>query len=139
MSRTTTLSYIILAINLGAVVYFLYLTLGPARIPVVHSTETEKTEYMRGEELSYAIHFTKYVPRQVTVTRNIVCNDGNLVTLAPVVDNAPLGENRSVQSFILPMKTSVATCHLDFRATYDINFMRTETLSFISNEFVVVR
>lgn len=134
---TNALSSILLFINILAVGWVLLLTFGPAHIPVVHDVQTERTSYVRGDELMYTVHFTKFVERPVTTTRNILCDDGNLITLAPLVDNAPLGENKSIQSVTLPMKASVSTCRLDFKATYNINFLRTETLSFTSNDFVI--
>lgn len=133
------MSTIILVMNVAAVGYVLYLTFGPAHLPVVYGVQTEKTEYARGDELTYTVDFKKFVERPVTTTRNIICEDGNLVTLAPVIDNAPLGNNRAVQSITLPMKTPISKCYLDFKATYPINFLRTETLSFISNTFNVTK
>ena len=91
----------------------------------------------RGEEISYLIHLDKRANYSAKLNRNIICNDGNLVTLAPQDSHIPIGESKVWVTITVPMKTSIATCHLEMANTYFINPIRTETMELRTQDFIV--
>lgn len=117
-----------------------YMLFFPATIPEVLNSPypVSPLEVKRGEEISYTIHYIKTVNMPVVGNRNIICADGNLVTLAPITTNAPLGENMAQGTITIPEKTSLGECYIDFNVSYDVNPLRTEHRNYRTETFTVI-
>lgn len=78
--------------------------------------------------------------KPTTVTRNITCNDGNLVTMSGSKSvDLPKGNYTMISdSIILPPKVAKgATCQFNFINTYKLNPLRSETTTYSSELFKV--
>lgn len=98
----------------------------------------EPYEIQRGDTITVFVEFEKYRDYPVELNKNIICNDGNLVTLAPSTSQAPTGHHDISIEITIPQKVSDGTCHFEFRNTYHINPLRQETLIRESQDFVVI-
>jgi hypothetical protein len=129
-----------MSVNLLLFVAVAYLLYWPAPLPIVYNEPfpLDKTEVKRGEEISYFVHLDKRTQYAATLNRNIICDDGNLVTLASQESNAPVGEQQIWVSITVPMKTSLGTCHLEMNNAYHINPLRTEYVSLETQDFTVI-
>lgn len=80
-------------------------------------------EVQRGDTISFDIHFIKHEHYEVHSTRSIICDDGNLVTLANPVEstNVPLGEHIGSLELIIPKKVSNGNCHVELTNEYCAN------------------
>ena len=128
-------------INLGAVVWLFYTLAFPVQIAVLHNEPfpVYPSEVKRGEEISWKVELTKTNDYRATVNRNIVCADGNLVTLARSETNAPLGERIILNgSVTVPLKTSLGECYIEITPTYHINPLRDITKSYRTQSFNVI-
>lgn len=69
----------------------------------------------------------------------IECEDGNLVTMVPIITNLPVGKYISYNDkYVLPPKVAVgARCALQLKYTYQLNPIRTETLQWGTETFTV--
>lgn len=69
----------------------------------------------------------------------ITCNDGNLVTLAPLTTNLPVGSYTILNDkYTLPPKVAVGSeCKFNFRNEYQVNPIRTVTGDWASETFKV--
>lgn len=96
------------------------------------------SEVQKGESISYEIEFRKTKQYTVESNKNIICDDGSLITLAPTHTDAPLGLHKAVGSVNIPVTASVATCYLEFNTTYFINPLRTEHRTMRTQEFKII-
>lgn len=121
---------------LGSIVYML---VAPAPLPVVYNEPfpLDKHEVERGGQISYLIHLNKRADYRATLNRNIICDDGNLVTLAPQESRISRGEHKIWVTITVPMKTSLGTCHIEMNNAYHINPIRTEYVDMRSQDFIV--
>lgn len=81
----------------------------------------------RGDVLVYEIEFTKHQDVPVTSLKNIICADGNLVTLASTQTNAPVGQHKVIGEVTIPQKTSLGECYVSFETTYHVNKLKDVT------------
>ena len=117
-----------------------FMMLYPAPLPIIYNEPfpLDKTEVKRGEQISYLVHLNKRANYDAVLNRNIVCDDGNLVTLAPGSSHVGQGEQRIWVTITVPMKTSLGTCHLRLNNTYHINPLRDEHLELRTQDFNVI-
>jgi hypothetical protein len=131
---------VIIAAILG-VVYFFYLVLYPFKtvdlkepIQVLNANK----EVARGGDLILEIEYVKYDSFPVTSNKNIICEDGNLVTMASNSTNLPKGEQKFVVTFTVPQKTSIGNCYLQYVNVYEVNPIRNITKVWTTETFKVV-
>ena len=119
---------------------FLFLLLYPFETTDVYSFRVLGAPLHRGDVVTTEIHFTKHNEYDITATRDITCDDGNLVTLTPLVANLPKGEHMLVVDALpaLPDKTSIGMCQLNIHISYHINHMREVHSTFSTEPFQVV-
>ena len=134
-------SWLVLASAMALIVWFSYLLLEPFDEPLV--TEpfpvlNENKEVQRGGVLYYQIEFTKYQDVPVTSHKNIICADGNLVTLATTNTDAPVGVHKVVGEITIPEKTSLGECYVQFKTTYHINQFKEEQRERTTEVFNVI-
>ena len=136
MNQITT---IIMALNIAILLVVGWMLFWPAPLPIIYNEPfpLDKQEVKRGEQISYLIHLRKTADYDAELNRNIVCDDGNLVTLASQNSHVPQGEHQIWVTITVPQKTSLGTCHLEMMNTYKINPIRNEYLSLRSQDFVV--
>jgi hypothetical protein len=123
---------------LGVVGYMLF---WPAPLPIIYNEPfpLDKYEVERGGQISYLIHLNKRADYNAHLNRNIICDDGNLVTLAPQHSRISKGEHEVWVTVTVPEKTSLGTCHLEMNNSYEINPIRTEYMTLISQDFEVIK
>ena len=126
--------------NLAGVVWIFWLLFAPVNLAEIHNIPFPvfPDEVKRGDVLSYEIEFTKYENIEVNTNKNIVCADGNLVTLAPQQTNAPLGYHKAIGSITIPEKVSDGECWIEFNTEYIINPIRTEKRHFRTQSFNII-
>ena len=131
---------IIMALNIVVLLVLGYFWFWPAPLPIIYNEPfpLDKTEVKRGEEISYLIHLDKRANYSAKLNRNIICKDGNLVTLAPQDSHIPNGESWVWVTVTVPMKTSPSTCYLEMNNSYFINPLRTETMTMRTQDFKVI-
>ncbi len=81
----------------------------------------------------------KYGTYPVVSNKNIICKDGNLVTLASGITNLPMGKHNYLVSFPVPMKTSLSKCYLEIINVYQVNSLREITKTWATEEFEVIK
>lgn len=114
----------------------------PYQLPYVEQPikiENPNKEIRIGEPILMTIHVSK--PNDITPVsqHNITCNDGNLVTLAGGAVPIPTGSYTIHSSnYILPPKVAKGSiCKFNFVNTYKLNPLRSETITYSSEEFLV--
>ena len=135
-----SLTTIIMIINTLIVAYVIFLVFAPVQTPIYHNAPfpTDKQVVQRGEQISYFVEMTKRAEYEATLNRNIVCNDGNLVTMAPGSSALPIGNHAVWVTVTVPEKTSIGTCHLEMYNVFTVNPLRTETMEVRTQDFKVV-
>lgn len=126
--------------NILVLLYIVYLLWWPAPLPIIYNEPfpLDKTEVKRGEEISYYVELRKQADYRAVLNRNIICADGNLVTLAPQESGVSTGEQKIWVTLTIPMKTSLGSCYLEMNNTYFINPLRTEYLTLKTQNFTVI-
>ena len=126
-------------INTAILLWVGWLLFSPAPLPIIYNEPfpLDKTEVKRGEEISYYIELNKTADYDAVLNRNIICDDGNLVTMAPGSSQVPTGEQKVWVTVTVPMKTSLGACHLELTNVYKINPLRNETLNLRTQDFIV--
>lgn len=113
--------------------YFTFLLFQPFKEPIIYThpfeVVNENKEVKRGEKLYYQVDFEKRQDVSVTSYNNIVCQDGNLVTLVPqstIVQNtrAPVGRQLVTDFKIIPEKTSLGECKIEIEVVYHVNRLK---------------
>lgn len=102
--------------------------------------ENENKTIAIGEPIKMKMEISK--PRDMTPSvsqRNLTCNDGNLVTLAGGTTQIPTGSYTIHSSnYTLPPKVAKGSiCKFNFVNTYKLNPLRSETITYSSEDFKV--
>jgi hypothetical protein len=125
---------------IGLVAWWLLHPYGLPQITQPMPIENENNEIAIGEHIRMTMEVTK--PRDMTPSvsvKNLTCNDGNLVTLAGGITPIPTGSYTVHSSnYILPPKVAKgSTCRFNFVNTYKLNPLRSETITYSSEDFKV--
>lgn len=141
MTILQKLTIALLITNVLILVVVGVLLFAPVRLPIIYNEPfpVSPREVRRGETLYYTMEVDKREQYAVDVHKNIVCDDGNLVTLAPTKTNIPLGRRTITPEVIIPMKASLSTCHIEIENTYHINPLRNETLEMRTQDFIIIK
>ena len=128
-----------LGFNIAVLLVVGYMFFHPVDLAVIYNEPfpVEPKEVQRGEKVSYDIHYNKPKQYRVQSDKNIICEDGNLVTLAPVSSNSPVGEYSVTVSVKVPEKTSLGSCFIQIQNTYYINAFRTVDKTMRTQDFIV--
>lgn len=121
--------------------YFFYLVLYPFKtVDLVQPMKVLNPNHtvQRGGELIIEVEYIKYGNYTVDSTKNIICEDGNLVTMASNTTNLPAGQQKFVVSFTVPAKTSLTSCYLQYTNVYKVNPIRNITKVWSTETFKVV-
>lgn len=112
----------------------------PAQLPIIYNEPfpVYPTEVKKGETITYTMDVDKRKQYTVDVHKNIVCEDGNLVTLAPTKTNIPLGRQKITPEVIIPSKASYSTCFIEIVSVYEVNPLRSETQVMRTQNFKIV-
>jgi hypothetical protein len=129
-------------VNLGIAIFLFYLLAFPVRLDIVYNEPfpVYPDVVKKGEELTWVVEFSKSNNYPAILNRNILCADGNLVTLAPLETNVPPTErNKAIFSINIPEKSSLGECYLSVTATYHINPIRTIQRTYVTEVFTVIK
>jgi len=130
-------------ITLIAITIILWLIM-PYRVATIQqpiNILNENNEIRIGEAIVQELKISK--PNNeppIDVSRLLLCEDGNLVTLAPVTaSNLPIGTYTVINdTYILPPKVAVGTrCTFVFRQAYKVNPIRAVPVEWRSEYFTV--
>lgn len=101
-------------------------------------------EVQRGDTITFAVEFYKTDNYRVESTRAIICDDGNLVTLAvpnstdgTVRSSVSQGRHTATVEITIPEKTSLGKCHVELNNTYYVNPLRTLYRTMETKDFTV--
>lgn len=126
---------------IGIIGFVMFLAFYPFKVvdvvspyPVLNENKTVK----RGTDVYYLVEYEKFMQVRAESTWFIVCQDGNLVTLAPTYTNFPVGKKTVTRSMTVPMKTSLGKCKMVQTIEFKVNPLQTQTFNFESEEFTVV-
>ena len=139
--RLNTITAVVMALNVGFLLFGGFLAFGPVNLADVKNEPfpVRPYEVKRGETLEYFVHFEKFRTYDAISNRNIICDDGNLVTMSPKPSSAPIGEHETWTSIVVPQKVSDGRCYLQMENTYYINPLRTEHRTLRTDYFFVVK
>ena len=129
-----------MVLNLSGVLLLVALLFWPVHLPILYNEPFPvfPTEVKRGETISYVMEYDKRQSFPVDIYKNIVCDDGNLVTLAPKITNISIGRGKVTPTIVIPEKTSLGICHVEIEHVYKINPVRTAHQSFSTDNFDVI-
>jgi hypothetical protein len=137
------IAILVLAMSfMGLLLFWLLAPYEVSEVQVPIKILNENKEIPVNDNIIMELEVNKPNDRPVaTASRSIVCDDGNLITLAPSVNNLPVGEYTIVNdTFVLPPKTRPgAKCSFVFVNTYKVNPIREITKTWTSEEFLVLR
>lgn len=130
----------LLCLNVIVLLIAAFLLFFPTSLPIVYNEPfpVYPTEVKKGETLTYTMVVNKRKQYQVDIHKNIVCEDGNLVTLASTKTNIPLGKQTIHPEVIIPSKASYSTCYIEIISTYHVNPLRNEVQTMRTQTFKIV-
>jgi hypothetical protein len=130
----------LLILNVITLVIAGVLLFWPAQLPIVYNEPfpVHPTEVKKGETLTYTMEVNKRKQYTVDIHKNIVCQDGNLVTLASAHTNIPLGRQTIKPEVIIPQKASFSTCYIEMTSVYQVNPLRSETQVMRTQSFKII-
>jgi len=131
-----------MSVNLFAVCWLFYQMFYQPQLDIIHNEPfpVRPASVERGGVIQWEIEYTKTNDFPATIHRNIICEDGNLVTLASSVTNAPKGNHlKAINQLEVPLKTSLGVCYMELTADYEINNLRTVSRTYISQPFIVTK
>lgn len=125
------------------VITCLFWTLYPYQVSDVKvpiGITNENNQIKVGEKIEMKLQVTK--PNNIKPEGSvfITCNDGNLVTMASLTANLPVGEYTVLNDkYTLPPKVAVGSkCVFNFRNTYQVNPIRSINKEWQSEQFEVL-
>lgn len=137
------LAWFIILGNLFLIGLVIFWLLYPYRLPYIEQP-IQINNPDKKVAINQTINMTLRVSKPVDIVAisqpNIICNDGNLVTLSNNSRTLPKGEYIiEVNSYILPSKVSVGVvCKFNFVNTYTLNPIRSQTVVWSSEQFTVI-
>lgn len=140
MNFTQKATVALLILNIIVVVMAGVMLFWPAQLPIVYNEPFPVYPEVvhKGDTLTYTMVVNKRKQYTVEVHKNIVCEDGNLVTLAPAKTNIPLGKQTIRPEVIIPAKASYSTCYVEIESVYEVNPLRSETQIMRTESFKIV-
>ena len=142
---THFIGYVIIAGNLALIGLVAWWLIHPYNLPTVNEPipiENPDNVIAIGDPILMTLKINK--TRDMTAStsiNNITCNDGNLVTMATTSKYIPVGAYTvNSSSYVLPPKVARgAVCTFNFINTYKLNPLRSQTITWSSEEFTVKR
>jgi hypothetical protein len=130
----------LLILNVITLVIAGVLLFWPASLPIIYNEPfpVYPAEVKKGETLTYTMVVNKRKQYTVDIHKNIVCEDGNLVTLANTSTNIPLGKQTIRPEVIIPTKASYSTCHIEITSVYEVNPLRSESQVMRTQSFKII-
>jgi hypothetical protein len=130
----------LLVLNVITLVIAGVLLFWPASLPIVYNEPLPVYPEVvhKGDTLTFVMEVNKRKQYTVDVHKNIVCEDGNLVTLADARTNIPLGRQTVKPEVIIPQKASYSTCFIEITSVYEVNPLRSETQVMRTQNFKII-
>jgi hypothetical protein len=130
----------LLILNVITLVIAGVLLFWPAQLPIIYNEPFPVYPEVvhKGETLTFTMEVNKRKQYTVDVHKNIVCEDGNLVTLAPAHTNIPLGRQTVRPEVVIPTKASYSTCYIEITSVYEVNPLRSETQVMRTQSFKII-
>lgn len=146
-SKVNFAIYIMLAImilSVGVVAFWLIYPYKTADIvepiPILNTNH----EIKPNEAIIMEVEITKYHLYPGVTANSILCNNGRIYTIAPIVPKGktilPVGTYKRIQnSYSLPGDAEPgAICHFEFQNTYEVNPIRSIIKTWVSEDFKVI-
>ena len=127
-------------IVLTCLVWVLYpYQVSDVKVPIGITNENNQIKV--GEKIEMKLQVTKPSDIKPDGTVFITCDDGNLITMASLVANLPVGQYPVINDkYTLPPKVAVGSkCVFNFRNSYQVNPIRTIIKEWHSESFEVIR
>lgn len=126
------------------VIIFLFWTLYPYKVSEVKvpiEIMNKNNQIRIGEKIEMKLQVSK--PNNIKPEGSvfITCDDGNLVTMASLTANLPVGDYTVINDkYTLPHKVAVgAKCNFNFRNVYQVNPIREIVKNWYSEQFEVIK
>ena len=130
---------LVLAIAAAVLLYFSYLLLGPTNIPTVSEVSIQSETLQRGDTLVYSYKLDKKTNNTSIISRSIACDESSaIIKLEQSIDNYPVGSHLIIDSVVIPTTSPTGKCHIVFNTDYEINVLRHETISYITECFTII-
>lgn len=94
------------------------------------------TDIQKGKELVYEFDYCRYTTLDALSSRQIICRN-RMYILPDVRGNVPPGCAKGRRSIFLPSEMDPDTCFVHFSSTFVVNPLRTVTLLFDTESFVI--
>jgi hypothetical protein len=137
-------AYTVIAATLGFLALCIFWLVYPYQVPSVTVPITilnDSKQIRVGEPIELLLKVDK--PNQLRPDQSvyITCSDGNLVTLASMPVNLPVGTYTVLnEKYILPPKVAVgAKCVFNFKNDYQVNPIRSISKHWYSEPFEVIK
>lgn len=137
INHITVYLLIITALLLALVGYWLVY---PQKVMVIENpmnVKLDKTVYQKGERITYELHYCKYQPYTATVLRTLV--NSIRISYTEMRSDLAVGCGTIHSSDLqIPEFAEVGRYHIETTMEYKINPLRTEKITWRSQEFDIV-
>lgn len=141
MTLIQKLTAIMLFANLLVIAGAAGLLFWPAHLPIIYNEPfpVRPEVVYKGDTLFYTMELRKDSQYNADWNRNIICEDGNLVTLSPQHTDMPIGKQTVTGSIVIPQKASFSVCYLQLEVSYQVNPLRREHQTMRTQSFTIVK
>lgn len=137
----TLLTFISASVIIVVCLFWVFYPYQVSEVKVPIEIENENNQIRIGERIKMRLQISKPNNIKPEGTVFISCDDGNLVTMASLTSNLPVGEYSLINDkYVLPPKVAIGTtCQFNFRNVYQVNPIRGITKDWYSEEFKVIK
>lgn len=137
----TLLTFISASVIIVVCLFWVFYPYQVSEVKVPIEIENENNQIRVGERIEMRLQISKPNNIKPEGTVFISCDDGNLVTMASLTSNLPVGEYSLINDkYVLPPKVAVGSkCTFNFRNSYQVNPIRDIVKSWYSESFEVIR
>lgn len=137
----TLLTFISASVIIVVCLFWVFYPYQVSEVKVPIEIENENNQIRVGERIEMRLQISKPNNIKPEGTVFISCDDGNLVTMASLTSNLPVGEYSLINDkYVLPPKVAVGSkCVFNFRNSYQVNPIRDIVKEWYSESFEVIR
>ena len=137
----TLLTFISASIIVLTCLFWVFYPYQVSEVKVPIEIENENNQIRVGERIEMRLQISKPNNIKPEGTVFISCDDGNLVTMASLTSNLPVGEYSLINDkYVLPPKVAIGSkCTFNFRNSYQVNPIRDIVKEWYSESFEVIR
>ena len=137
----TLLTFISASIIVLTCLFWVFYPYQVSEVKVPIEIENENNQIRVGERIEMRLQISKPNNIKPEGTVFISCDDGNLVTMASLTSNLPVGEYSLINDkYVLTPKVAIGSkCTFNFRNSYQVNPIRDIVKEWYSESFEVIR